>query len=452
MYYSKYNLVLPFEDRYLLLNPLSGAVDLLEEKDLNDLEELRKGSSKNFDRQFTAYLEERGYIYQNRELEEKKLLETYQEFLEISKTSPTQIFFAPTYNCNLACSYCFQQGIKDKKDLPTKEVLDAFFSYVNQNFKNEPEKPFLTLFGGEPLIDSEYQKEVIAYFLYQAKINGYEVSIVTNGYALKEYMPILTKGVIREVQITVDGPPEIHDQRRITKGGGKTFARIFEGMLLLKEAGIPINLRAVVDKSNLITLVDLAKILEDKGFLDLPKSKFKTQIGRNYELFECQDESQSLFDRLSLWAEYAKLSKEYPILQKFHLPEFKGVKYLVDNGEMPFPTYDNCPALKKEWAFDYQGKIYGCTANVGRDEFMVGTFYPEVKLWEEKIKPWQQRSILTIPKCRDCEVALLCGGGCGTVAYNREKTVFAPDCRPLRELWEIGVNYYNEEIKALGEE
>jgi len=220
MYFSKYNLILPFEDSYLLLNPLSGAVDLLKESDYQILEELKKGSSKNFDWQFTAYLRERGYLYEDKEEEEKKLTETFKEFLEINNTSPTQIFFVPTYNCNLACSYCFQQGIKDKKDLPTKEVLDAFFNYVKQNFKNEPEKPFLTLFGGEPLIASEYQKEVIAYFLYQAKINGYEVSIVTNGYALKEYMPILIKGVIKEVQITVDGPPEIHDQRRVTKGGG----------------------------------------------------------------------------------------------------------------------------------------------------------------------------------------------------------------------------------------
>lgn len=55
------------------------------------------------------------------------------------------------------------------------------------------------------------------------------------------------------------------------------------------------------------------------------------------------------------------------------------------------------------------------------------------------------------PGCFDCRYNVICGGGCGVVAANRTGEILAPDCRPVQELIELGVNYYLDEILALSE-
>ncbi|GAB6152269.1 hypothetical protein JCM17380_10190 [Desulfosporosinus burensis] len=68
------------------------------------------------------------------------------------------------------------------------------------------------------------------------------------------------------------------------------------------------------------------------------------------------------------------------------------------------------------------------------------------QLKAEEVKEWQERSVLTIPECQDCEVGLICGGGCGAVAKDRLGKVRAPDCHPIKELLTIGINYYGDDI------
>ena len=104
--------------------------------------------------------------------------------------------------------------------------------------------------------------------------------------------------------------------------------------------------------------------------------------------------------------------------------------------------FDSCPACKTEWAFDYTGTIYSCTATVGKQGEELGTYYPLITKNEEAIETWQNRDITTIEKCKSCEVALACGGGCASVAKNQHGHVNSPDCRPIKELLSLGAAYY----------
>lgn len=125
------------------------------------------------------------------------------------------------------------------------------------------------------------------------------------------------------------------------------------------------------------------------------------------------------------WAMFVKLAERHPILKKFHRPEFKGINHLVQTGELYLPSYDTCPACKTEWVFDLYGDIYGCTATTGQNNYKLGTYFPEFKLKADEVKEWQERSVLTIPECQTCEVSLICGGGCGAVAKDRQGKVLA---------------------------
>lgn len=43
---------------------------------------------------------------------------------------------------------------------------------------------------------------------------GLDLAVVTNGYHLLSYLDVLAHAQIREIQVTLDGPPVMHDRRR----------------------------------------------------------------------------------------------------------------------------------------------------------------------------------------------------------------------------------------------
>jgi len=198
----------------------------------------------------------------------------------------------------------------------------------------------------------------------------------------------------------------------------------------------------VADRENIDNLPDLARFAIEKGWIK--SKKFKTQIGRNYELHHCQSSPEMLFDRISLFEKIYDLTKLHPYIAEFYKPAYSITKFLSENGELPDPLFDACPACKTEWAFDYTGHIYSCTATVGKPGEALGTFYPEVTLKDDIVESWQERDVTMIPECRDCSVQLACGGGCGSVAKNRTGNICSTDCRPVKELLEIGFSAYIE--------
>ena len=72
----------------------------------------------------------------------------------------------------------------------------------------------------------------------------------------------------------------------------------------------------------------------------------------------------------------------------------------------------------------------------------MGTFFPEVLLKTKIISEWENRDVLSIPECKECNLQLACGGGCASVARNKTGRLNAPDCRPVKELLEMGMDFY----------
>ena len=114
-----------------------------------------------------------------------------------------------------------------------------------------------------------------------------------------------------------------------------------------------------------------------------------------------------------MYKEIYNIVKEFPEVLEFHKPAFSISKFIFENGELPNPLFDSCTGAKTEWAFDYTGKIYSCTATVGNDGDELGTYFPEIKLNEQLIEEWEERDVLSIQECTNCPVRLACGGGPG---------------------------------------
>ena len=430
MQLSKYNITSKIKDsdNWFIVNSLSGQADILDQENFDQLNAI---DESNFD------LIENGYLVDP--VKEKKLFrEKYLQFLDNREKDEVQIFFVTNYSCNFDCSYCYQAGYEALPVSLTKEVIDSFFEYIQQEFSGR--RKYITLFGGEPFLNAPRHKENMEYIIQRATSLNIEIAAVTNGYHLAEYLDILKDGKIREIQVTLDGTGEIHNQRRYLKGGGATFDRIVQGVDILLENNIPVNLRMVVDKQNIENLPELAQFAIDKGWTASPI--FKTQLGRNYELHECQANQSKLYSRLELYQDLYDLLKKHPHISEFHQPAFSISKFLFEQGEMPAPLFDACTGTKTEWAFDFTGNVYACTATVGKQGESLGTFYPEVRKNSQAVEEWQERDILSIPKCQSCNMSLICGGGCASMAKNYNGTLNSHDCRPVTELLELGVAHY----------
>lgn len=427
---SKHNIIVPVKDSgdYFIVNPLYKSADFVSAEELNFLQ---NGLDAN------GEFSERNYLVE--ENEEKRAFKlAYLDFIDTREEDEIQLFFVPNYSCNFACSYCYQEGYSPAESKMTTEVVDAFFNYIGTQFAGR--KKYITVFGGEPLLPGESQRKIIEYLLQKSTEANLDVAFVTNGYTLASYVDLLKTASIREVQVTLDGTKSVHDSRRYMKGGQSTFDKIIEGIDRCLQNNISVNLRMVADKDNLGNLPELARFAIEKGWTASPL--FKTQIGRNYELHVCNSSPEKLYTRTELYERIYELIKVYPEIIEFYKPGFSIAKYIAENEELPSPLFDSCPACKTEWAFDFTGTIYSCTATVGKKGEELGTFYPAVTRNEEAISQWQDRDITTIEKCKTCEVALVCGGGCASVAKNKNGSTNAPDCRPIKELLSLGAAAY----------
>jgi uncharacterized protein len=412
-----------------IINLLSGNADHLEP---GEAEQIRKGLVLP-----TPGFAEKGYAVNEAE-EANRFRDAYLNFLDEREKDEVQLFFIPTYGCNFNCAYCYQSGYTNSTEVLQEKVTNAFFDYIGATFAGR--RKYITLFGGEPLLMSPAHFGAIKHFLHRCAAEKIALDLVTNGYHLEEYLGLLQTNTIKEIQVTLDGTASVHDARRKLKNGNSTFDKIVTGIDKTLEAGIPLNLRMVTDRENINVLPELSRFAVQKGWTLNPL--FKTQLGRNYELHYCQDVPEKLMSRVELWEQVYQLASQYPEIAVFHKPAFSISKFLSENGELPAPLFDSCPGCKTEWAFDYTGRIYSCTATVGKTEESLGTFYPEVFLDKDRVRAWENRDILSIPDCRDCNLQLACGGGCASVARNRTRRSNAPDCRPVKELLEMGMEYY----------
>ncbi len=430
---SQHNIISKIKgsSEYFIINLLSGNADILDKETFDSIQ---NNTAKN-----NKELLEKGYFI-NLEEEKKVFKKKYLDFLDAREKDEIQVFFVPWYSCNFACSYCYQDQYENEKSILSKEIIDAFFLQLKQQFGSR--KRYITLFGGEPLLSGGFHKQMVAYFLEKTRENNLQVAIVTNGYNLEEYMPLLDRSIIREIQVTLDGTADFHNKRRYLKDHAPTFDKISAGVDLLLKNKIPVNLRMVIDKENLDNLPEFSSYAIQKGWLKSPH--FKTQLGRNYELHHCQNQRQKLYSRIELYQDLFNLIQKHPHILEFHKPAFSVSKFLFENGELPDPLFDSCPACKTEWAFDYTGKIYPCTATVGKLNEEIGTYFPVSSLKKDVVCEWEDRDITAIDECKSCSLQLACGGGCGSVAKNDLGSVYKPDCRPVRELLEMGISLYQE--------
>jgi uncharacterized protein len=153
-----------------------------------------------------------------------------------------ELIVMPTEQCNFRCTYCYEDFKLGRMSSDTIAGLRALIS----NRIDKLDQLYISWFGGEPLAAADIMLDLSSHASRLAaqrpKIN-YRAGITTNGYLLNQHLLDQMASVrILDFQITLDGPKEIHDRRRLRADGSGSYEKIWNNLLLLKATPHPFKI------------------------------------------------------------------------------------------------------------------------------------------------------------------------------------------------------------------
>ena len=322
------------------------------------------------------------------------------------KTDNLGLTIAPTFACNFACPYCYEST---KNEIMTQDVMKAICKEV-QNAAERKKNVHISWYGGEPLLAKNIIWDLSEQFIKNCEIYGayYSAAIITNGYLIDdETVENFLKYKIVKVQITIDGPPDIHNNRRKLKNSSKpTFDIILKNVKNVLDAGINAAIRINIDKTNEEYVEELLDIL-----LDYNLENAYVYLGHVQSSTEaCQSISRDCLT-----------TKDYAL--KF--VDFE--KTLIEKGFNPnnYPSYprsrsNNCGAdtiNSKVIAPD--GSLYKCWHDMSDKNMSIGNIKDMDNVTDKNIMT-QVNYLLFSPfkneECLKCNVLPLCMGGCPNIS------------------------------------
>ena len=274
------------ENKYVLIHGYTGAMDVVT-KSLYDKLKMISTSSNNLSSELLQTLIKRGYIT-TKTIEEEyayvaRIAKALHKESDILNTSFTWVV---TYNCNFRCPYCFEGREKkdsgDKIVFTEKQVDIAYHALELIQPHKELRNNVITLYGGEPLLAEN--KSLITYIVNEGRKRGYRFIAVTNGYELDCFQDLLCDDGIYRVQVTIDGPKYIHNQRRIHYRDNNTFDKIIDNIKLALDKGIRVVVRMNSDGRNIEHYLELKSYLETRKFFTY--SNFYIYVARLRDYYD----------------------------------------------------------------------------------------------------------------------------------------------------------------------
>jgi len=403
MKWSRYNQLFESERfGFFLYNALSNTLMELDEAHCHVLERLRdrgggEGESAAADPDFLTLLRANKVLVEAGEEERLLLARHYERHALCFDTSRLGLTICPTLKCNFRCPYCFEHSQKDGATM-TLETVERLIAFI-ESYKDARHLS-LAWYGGEPTLAWEVIEDLTA------KVQALEIEyagagLVTNGYLLSaEKIARLGDLQIGSIQITLDGPPEVHDSRRVLAGGGPTYARILENVALLMASDYEGScaIRVNVDKHNL------------EGFLEL-----RAELLARFE-----------GTKLSVYAGHVNTSFGHSYDHACSLDLDDGAEFTFDlyraGGLLPhggfYPAgnlHGICVATcHNGFVVGPSGELYKCWEDVGKPEMVIGDVTAEEPITDPGLRALYAlgTDAYDDPECLACVTLPICGGGC----------------------------------------
>ncbi|NOZ12767.1 MAG: radical SAM protein [Acidobacteria bacterium] len=391
---SRYNHFFQMVDTFrVVYNALSGAVVRMTPQHFDPLiEQGRSGEWQKLPGSVLGMLREGGMLVPGDMDELQKVRDRYRE--KRRATNTLSLTIAPTLDCNFACPYCYESRKPGKMDRKTRNQLLDF----TRDKLETGGKLSVTWYGGEPLLvpdvvitlTNEMRK------LASKKAATTDFSMVTNGYLLAR--PIaekLSAAGVREVQVTLDGPPEIHDTRRKLRDGGATFTVILENLKNAVDLFETVRVRVNLDLENRHAWKRVKEILKEAKLLQHVKlSPGMVEVVSDTDASyrdACMDAGR-FSDVLVNW-----------MLESYHEGRRDALK---------LPRMPVCGAVSENaFVVSPDGALTKCWNDVGNPGKAIG-HVSNPHGFNGNSEKWKNFNPVDWPECRDCDMLPICMGDC----------------------------------------
>lgn len=419
---SYYNFLFqPKDGKNIVYNSRTGAMAELDEAHMEQLRDWTEQEIAEKNPAFAEALLQNGFAVVDGVSEQDMI--QYDSFHARFGSRSLGLTITPTQDCNFRCQYCYEKDVI-KPAYMNEETQEALIAYVKGNLVPEG---IMTVcwYGGEPLmalpVISSLTQKMLA--VCEEKHVEYKADIVTNGYLLtQETVQELVRCKIRQIQVTLDGSRETHNQRRPLAGGHPTYDAIWNNLLALKayEKEILVDLRVNVDKSNYQALTDVSEEIRSNGmehFVRVYPGKVVSDGG-------CYQQDVCFENR-----EFALLEESFFKDNRKHLPS-----------RYPKPRHNVCGAdAANAVVIDAEGFIYKCWMDIGNRTLSVGNIKSGTWGNEALLYQYMLYEPVKDEACSRCKYLPVCLGGCP-----RERLQGKRGCTTLKETVQDYMEYLPE--------
>ncbi len=342
------------------------------------------------------------------------------------------------HTCNLNCSYCFASQGKYHGDrgLMSLEVGKRALDFLieNSGTRRNLEVDF---FGGEPLMNWNVVKELVAYAREQEKKynKNFRFTLTTNGVLIDDEVIAFANKEMSNVVLSLDGRKEIHDLTRVDYAGNGSYEKIvpkFQKMVEARE-GKNYYMRGTFTHANPDFTKDVFH-MADLGFTELSMEP----------VVSAPD------DPMALTAEDLEIVKEqYEILAKEMIKRnkegrgFTFYHYMIDltGGPCIYKRISGCGSGTEYMAVTPWGDLYPCHQFVGEEEYKLGDIWNGVTN-DAVREDFRSCNAYSRPECKDCWAKLYCSGGCAANAFHASgsiRGIYEPGCELFKKRIECAI-------------
>ena len=340
------------------------------------------------------------------------------------------------HTCNLNCSYCFASQGKYHGERAVmsfevgKQALDFLVAHSGGRHNLE-----VDFFGGEPLMNFQVVKELVAYARSIEGESGkhFRFTLTTNGMLIDDEVIDFANREMSNVVLSLDGRKEIHDRNRVDyagRGSWETIVPKFQKLVKARD-GKNYYMRGTFTHANPDFLEDIKTMLE-LGFTELSMEPVVCTAGDPAALTE---EDLPIVTR-----QYEDLARLMLARRREGRP-FTFYHYMLDlsGGPCIYKRISGCGSGTEYMAVTPWGDLYPCHQFVGEEKFRLGDVWQGVTN-EAVQEEFAACNVYAREECRTCWARLYCSGGCAANAYHATGSV--------RGVYEYGCELFRKRMEC----
>ncbi len=433
--------IFKIDDVYSCVDTNSGSIHIIDEltykllendgyKNLNGKISFNKSIDKLYV-EFGKESVEEAITELNELIDNKMLFTDSIELTKNMKTAVKAMCLNIAHDCNLKCEYCFasQGNFKGAKNMMSLEVGKKAFDYLVKNSGSRINLE-VDFFGGEPLMNFDVVKELVAYGRSLEKYYNkhFRFTITTNGVLLDDDKIDFINENMDNVVLSIDGRKEVNDRMRKTVNDKGSYDVILENFkrLVSKRKGKSYFVRGTFTSNNLDFSEDV-KHLHNIGFESISVEPVVASPKESYALTdEHVDTLKDEYEKLARYYIEANRKKDDNGNANEGKPfDFFHFNIDIDNGPCLYKRSIGCGAGVEYLAVTPEGHFYPCHQFVGDERFIIGNV-DEGVVRTDIVDNFKSVSVNTKEKCKECWAKYYCSGGCHANAFNFNNNIKEP--------------------------